>query len=65
MALEQLESLTKPGFVEREALRKAGFALLLVYFDQRRNEVEQLYEDCPLTDTERARLMIHRLHPNA
>jgi hypothetical protein len=54
--LEQLEKLaTKTGSVEREALRKAGFALHLCFADDRRRELERLFENPPLTEAERAR----------
>jgi len=54
--LEQLEKLaTKSGSIEREALRKAGFALNLCFSDGRRIELERLYENPPLTEAELAR----------
>jgi hypothetical protein len=53
--LEQFDKQTKPGSVEREALRKAGFALHLCFIDGRRKELELLYENPPLTKAERER----------
>ena len=64
-ALERLEKLTEPGSLEREALRKAGFALHLVFFDERRKEVERLYKNPPLTEAERARMISYGLDPDA
>ena len=64
-ALERLENLTEPGSEEREALRKAGFALHLVFFDERRKEVERLFANPPLTKAERARMIFYGINPNA
>jgi hypothetical protein len=60
-----LEKLTRQGSIEREALRKAGFALHLVFFDGRRKEVELPYENPPLTEQERVRMRSHGIDPDA
>ena len=55
-ALEHLDRQTSPDSVEREALRKAGFALHLVFLDGRRQELERLYANPPLSERERERM---------
>jgi hypothetical protein len=64
-ALERLDKLTESGSLEREALRKAGFALHLIFFDERRKEIERLYENPPLTEEQRARMISYGINPDA
>ncbi|HVU07137.1 MAG TPA: hypothetical protein VHG89_01190 [Verrucomicrobiae bacterium] len=65
VALERLEKLTERGSIEREALRKAGFALHLAFMDNRRQEVERLYENPPLTEEQLERIRQYEGYPNA
>jgi hypothetical protein len=65
IALERLEKLTEKGSIEREALRKAGFALHLAFMDGRRKEVERLYENPPPTEEELERIRKYESDSNA
>jgi hypothetical protein len=63
--LERLDSLTNPGSLEREALRKAGFALGLSFLRGDRQKLERLYENPPLNEEEREKLRSYGYDPDA
>jgi len=64
-ALERLEKHTEKGSIERETLRKAAFALHVAYIRGLRKEVEQLYENPPLTEQQLERIRRYESYPNA
>jgi hypothetical protein len=54
-----------PDSAEREALRKAGFALNLCFIHGDRLKLERLYENPPLNEEERERLRSYGIDPDA
>ena len=64
-ALERLDLLTRPDSAEREALRKAGFALSLSFIHGDRQKLERYYENPPLNDEELDRLRSYGIDPDA
>lgn len=62
--LREIDERSNTTVLEREALRKAGFALSLAFIGGKKEEIEFLYSNPALTEKEKGKLKSYGINPD-